>query len=121
MAWTLGGTRIYVQKSNEGTGQILPRLQPLQGATVIQSFGHESLIRNVTALVVGDTNKNALRTCSQNEGVSYEFVSPEGSLGNFFVKSLQVSRTDATCQTIDTLQPETAPVYEVEMELFLDD
>ena len=61
MAWTLGGNRIYAQKSNEDTGQILPRLQPLSGGTIIQSFGYDSLVRKITAIVVGDTIKDAIK------------------------------------------------------------
>ena len=118
MAWTLGGNRIYAQKSNEDTGQILPRLQPLSGGTIIQSFGYDSLVRKITAIVVGDTIKDAIKGYSQDGGASHALVSPEGSLGNFIVRSCSVSRLPITCQTIDTLQPTTAPVYELDVELY---
>lgn len=120
MAWTLGGHRIYAQKSNEDTSQILPRLQPLSGGTVVQSFGYDSLIRKLQVIVVGDTIKNAIRAFSQDGGTSHALVSPEGSLGNFIVRAVGVNRTDSVCQTIDTTQPAEAPVYEIDLELYED-
>lgn len=121
MSWTLGGNRIYVQESEEGANQIAPRLQPLSGGSKIQSFGYDSTIRNVNAIVVGDTIKNALKGFSQDAMTSHAFVSPEGSLGNWMVKGFKASRTNAICQTIDISQPETAPVYNVNLELWRED
>ncbi len=118
--WQLGGHRIYAQKSNENTSQILPRLQPVSGPTVVQSFGYDSLVRSLTVIVVGDTIKNALIAFAQDGGLSHVLVSPEGSLGNWIVKSCVPSRTDSTCQTIDTTQATDAPVYEIELELYED-
>lgn len=121
MAWTLGGNRIYVQKITKGASQILPRLQPLSGGSVIQSFGYDSTIRNITAIIVGDTIEQAIEAFSKDGGVLHTLVSPEGSLGDWIVKSYQSDRTESTCQTIDQLQPEDAPVYSVEMELWRED
>lgn len=121
MAWTYGGVRIYAQESSRSSAQILARLQPVNGGTVIHSFGYESMIRNVTAIVVGDTNDAALYAFSKDGGTTHELVSPEGSLGNWICKGYSSRRTDSTCQTIDTTQPETAPVYEVELELHRED
>lgn len=118
MAWTLGGHRIYAQKSDENTSQILPRLQPLSGGSVIQSFGFDSIVRNLSVIVVGDTIKNALRAFAQDAGTVHALVSPEGSLGNWIVKSCVPNRTTSTCQSIDQTQPDTAPVYEIEIELW---
>ena len=118
MPWTIGGNRFYVQNSLEDTSQILPRLQPLAGGTVVQSFGYDSLIRKMTAIVVGDTIKNAIKGYSQDGGTVHAVVSPEGSLGNFVVRSCAVKRLPITCQTIDTLQATTSPVYELDVELF---
>lgn len=118
MAWTYGGVRIYVQRSDRGSSQILPRLQPVSGGTVVQSFGYEKDIRNVTALIVGDARDAALLAFSKDGGTLHSFVGPEGTIGSFAMKSYSSSRTDSTCQTIDTSLPEEAPVYEVEMEFY---
>ena len=116
--WSLQGIRIYVQESSEDNSQILPRLQPVNGATVIQSFGYDSPIRNITAIVVGDTNNDALKALASDGGDSHELISPEGSLGNFTVRNYKPNRTKSICQTIDTTQPEEAPVYESSIELY---
>jgi hypothetical protein len=121
MAWTLGGNRIYVQKSTEGSSQIMARLQPLAGGSVIQSFGYDSTIRSLGGLIVGDTIKDAIAGYSKDDGTVHALVSPEGSLGNWIVKSFSVNRTNSTCQSIDQAQPETAPVYEFELELWRED
>lgn len=118
--WQLGGYRIYTQKSSENTSQILPRLQPLSGGTVVQAFGFDSNVRSINVIVVGDTIKDALMAFAQDGGASHALVSPEGSLGNWIVKSCVPTRTDSTCQTIDILQPTDAPVYEIDMELYED-
>jgi hypothetical protein len=118
MAWSLGSHRLYVQKSSENTSQIMPRLQPLSGGSVLQVFGFDSIVRSVTAIVVGDTIKNALVAFAQDGGTTHAFVSPEGSLGSWIVKSCVPNRTDSTCQSIDQTQPDTAPVYEIDMELW---
>ena len=121
MAWTIGGNRIYVQKITKGAGQILPRLQPLSGGSVIQSFGYDSTIRNVTAIVVGDTIEQAIEAFSKDSATAHALVSPEGSLGNWIIKDYNSDRTESTCQTIDILQPEDAPVYNLEMTLWRED
>lgn len=121
MAWTYNSLRIYPQDSEEGNQAILPRLQPLSGGTVIQSFGYESDIRNISAIIVGDTIKDGLRVLTKDGGTSHALVSPEGSLGNWILKSFKAKRTMSTCQSIDQTQDSDAPVYEVELQLERED
>lgn len=117
MAWTLNSIRIFVNESKEDAGQIVPRLQPLSGGTVLQVFGYESDVRTVSAVVVGDTDKDALKNLRKT-GSSYSFVSPEGSLGSFVVKNVSVNRVHCICQTLrPDLDPES-PVYNVEIQLY---
>ncbi len=118
MPWTYGSRRFYPQKSGENTSAILPVLQPLSGGSIIQAFGYVSTVRQFSAIVVGDTIKEALEAFSKDGGTAHALVSPEGSLGNFMMKSFNVDRTMSTCQTIDVTQPEESPVYNVEFELF---
>jgi len=117
MAWTLNGTRIFVQESKEEAGQIVPRLQPLSGATVLQVFGYESDVRTLAAVVVGDTDKDALKTL-RTTGSSYALVGPEGSLGSFVVKNVSANRVRCICQTLRVDLPTDAPVYDVEIQLY---
>lgn len=121
MDWTYDSNRIYVQKIGEGSSAIAPRLQPLSGGSIIQSFGYDSTILNITAIVVGDTIKDALKALSRDGMQLHELESPEGSLGNWMLKDFSSDRTDSTCQTIDITQPEEAPVYDVELTLWRED
>lgn len=116
MAWTLGGVRIFADELREEVAQIIPRLQPLSGGTVLQVFGHEDDIRTVSAIVVGKDDKNAIKAFTQ--GGTVELVSPEGSLGNYYVKSVSVSRLMVICQTLRTDLPEESPVYRIEAQLY---
>ena len=121
MAWTLGGHRIYVQKIEKGASAIAPRLQPLSGGSVIQSFGYDSTVRNLEAIVVGDTINDALEAFSKDGMQLHALVSPEGSLGNWMVKDYSSDRTGSTCQSIDQTQDEDAPVYDVTITLWRED
>jgi len=116
MAWTLSGVRIFVDESKEDAGNIVPRLQPLSGGTVLQTFGYESDIRTVHALVVGTVDKDALKDTRKSG--THALVSPEGSLGSFTVKNVSVSRVHCICQTIRLDLAADAPVYEVEIQLY---
>lgn len=117
MAWSIDGIRIFVNESKEDAGQIVPRLQPLSGGTVLQIFGYESDIRTVSGIVVGDTDKEGLKNLRKSGG-TYTLMSPEGDLGSFTVKHVAVQRVPAICQTLRLdLDPES-PVYSVEVQLY---
>jgi hypothetical protein len=117
MAWTLNGTRIFVQKFSGSGKQIKPRLQPLSGGTVVQTFGYETEIINCVALIVGDTNLNRIKDY-YIEDTTCELVSPEGSKGNFKVVTVSYDRVSCICQSFDLTQLKDAPVYNIELELY---
>lgn len=121
MAWTYNSHRIYAQKSTKQASQIMPRLQPISGGSVIQSFGYDSTVRTIEAIVVGDTINNALEALAKDGATAHALVSPEGSLGNWILKDYNSDRTTSTCQSIDQTQPETAPVYNVSLTLWRED
>lgn len=118
MAWTLAGTRVFVGESKEDAGQIVPRLQPLAGGTVLQVFGYESDVRTISAIVVGDTDKDALKALRM--GGTAELISPEGTLGSFTVKNVSVQRIHCISQTIlvDGSHACEDPVYQIEVQLY---
>jgi hypothetical protein len=118
MAWTYGGQRIYPDKSGENTVAILPILQPLSGGSIIQNFGYQSTVRQYSGVIVGETIKEALEAFAKDGGTAHALVSPEGAMGNFMAKSFNADRTMSTCQTIDVTQPEAAPVYNFQIELY---
>jgi len=117
MAWTLGNKRLYVQETKESAKQIIPRLQPLAAGTIMQFFGWESPILVSQAIVIGRENVLHFQSLTMS-GVAFEFVSPEGSLGNYNVSNVAFSRMPVICQTIDTTLPEDSPVYMMDVELY---
>ncbi len=117
MAWTISGTRIFVEESKEEGGQIIPRLQPLGGATILQIFGYESIIRNISGVIVGDTDKNSLLSL-RTDGVTHTLVGPEGTVGSFLVKNVSVNRVRSICQTLRTDLDADAPVYNFEIQFY---
>ncbi len=119
MAWTLNSVRIFVQESTAEAGQIIPRLQPVSGGTILQIFGYDTRINNINAIVVGDTDRDALMSLTTT-GVSYTLVSPEGSMGDYFVRKAAYKRIPNICQTMRPDLATDSPVYIFDFELYLD-
>lgn len=117
MSWTLNGVRIFVQENTGDGGAIIPRLQPLSGATVLQFFGYESEIKNINAHVIGDTDKDALMALRKTSS-AYTLISPMGNLGDFYVKKATFKQIHNICQTLRTDLPEDAPYYIMDFELY---
>lgn len=117
MSWTLNGIRIFTQNLKEDVSQIIPRLQPLSGGTVLQVFGYESDVKILAGIVVGNTDKDALKSLTEGAG-AVTLVAPEGSLGSYQVRSVSASRVHTLCQTLRADLPEDSPVYDVEIQLY---
>lgn len=117
MAWTFNNIRIFVQDITGEGSQIIPRLQPIDGGTVLQFFGYENEVVTVTGMIVGNTDRDALRALKKSTS-SYTLNSPEGSLGTYYVKKVSNKRLPIICQTFRPDLPEESPVYDVTLELF---
>jgi hypothetical protein len=117
MAWYLNNTRIFVQEHKKVGTQIIPRLQPLTGGTVHQFFGYESPIVKLAALVVGNTDKDALEDMYQSTS-SVVLSGPYDIYKSYYMHSIETGIEPATCQTIRTDLAEDAPVYTILMELY---
>lgn len=117
MAWTLNSIRIYAQEYGDEAKQVLARLQPLNAGTIIQTFGYEDNILTIGAIVVGDTDHDALMAL-RTTGSTYALVSPEGSKGNFYVAKVSSKRVPNICQTIRTDLAKDAPIYNMTLELY---
>ena len=120
MAWNLSGTRIFVQEHEETDGQIIPRIQPLSGGTTLQLFGYEFKIVKLSALIVGDTDRNALRAMAKS-GSTHTLTFPDASTSDFYVKSASFKQLYNICQTLRTDLAEDANVYNVGIELMQED
>lgn len=117
MDWKLNNIRIFVQEHTGDGSQIIPRLQPLSGGTVLQFFGYESLVRSINAYVVGDTDRDALLALRKT-GSSYDLTSPMGDLGNHYVKKAAFKQVRNICQTLRTDLASDAPMYLFDLELY---
>lgn len=121
MSWTLDGTRIYVRGFDKGRKQIIARLQPLNATTILHIFGNEAPILTLMGTVAtsGDDALLELLTTTQD---SYELISPEGTLGDWYVSNYKSKRLPIECFSLfdrPTLSG-TETLYEVAMELFID-
>lgn len=118
--WSLGGTRIYVQKYAGDVKAIIAKLQPLAGGTVPQSFGYETNARKLVGIVVGDDDLNHLKSLTMSGGYSFTLSSPEGDRGDYFVESVSEDREPVIYQTMRPDLDCEAPVYTVELVLLED-
>lgn len=115
--WTYGSVRIYTQTDVDAAGQIIPRIQPLAGSTILQIFGYDSTIKNLTAIVVGVSDHDTLEGFSI-DGSTHSLVSPEGTVGNFYLKSLSIARQFSIFQTMRSDLDCDAEVYLATLELY---
>jgi len=115
--WTYGNIRIFAQSEVDAGAQIIPRIQPLGGGTILQVFGHEDVIKTITAIIVGTDDADHMDTLVAS-GVAFPLVGPEGAMGNYYPKTIGVTRQLSAYQTIRQDLDCTAPVYLVNLELY---
>lgn len=84
--WTIGAVNFTVIDLKEETEQVLPELQPLAGGTVYQYFGYINDKLPLQALVVGTSDKDAIKSMSAS-GIAYPLYQDTNLLGNFYIKS----------------------------------
>jgi hypothetical protein len=116
MDWRLNSIRIFVDKRTGGGRQTLPLLQPLAGGTVVQIYGYESDTTQIGGLVVGSGDMSSLLLTKQT-GLTYQLTSPEGVVGDFYVKDVKYSRIQVVMQTMRPDLSCYAPVYNVDLDL----
>lgn len=120
MAWTFNSIRIFLQTRDESTSQVIARLQPVTGKTIKQFFGYESPIIKLTAYVVGDTDKDALKSYVTTNS-SYALYQDTTLVGNYFVHSVSFSQVRSIGQTLRQDLACESPVYMMELEVYPDD
>jgi hypothetical protein len=117
MAWYFGARRIFVQDYSETDTAIVPRLQPLSGPTVYQWFGYERPILNLSGLVVGNTDKVAIKGF-YDDGIARTLTGPYSINKDYYVKKCVIKLNPTTCQTIRPDLDTDSPVYNIELELY---
>lgn len=115
--WTFNGTRIITQDLDDNSKQIVARLNPIQAGTIYHVFGWDEPIVKVGGIVVGDTDRDALKALTQT-GLTYVLSGPEGIMGDYVLNSVTFKRLMCICQTMRPDLPEDSPVYNVDMELY---
>lgn len=119
MAWTYNSIRIYATDLDQSASQIIARLQPLAGRTVLQVFGYESPTYQVQCYVVGDTNKEALEALL-DDGTAYTLAGNNGFSESLYLVKANFKRSKYLYQTLDTTQDCFTPVYETSLEFMID-
>lgn len=121
MAWRYNGIRVYADKYDTKTERNIARLNPLSGSTILHMFGTDSEIINFGGLVATDSDMDALKALVSTSS-SYTLSGPEGIIGDYYLKGLKAGRTPITfiCLFDRPAVSGNAPVYDVEMELYLD-
>lgn len=117
MAWTYNNIRIFVQKFDGATGNVIARLQPISGETIRQIFGYESEIIKVACIVVGETDFQAIRTLAQNG--SYNTLTDGGSFsGSYVIHGFAWSKLLSIAQTLRPDLDCASPLYSLEIEFY---
>lgn len=117
--WTYGGVRIFVTDLETVNNQIIARLFPYESDTVHQVFGQEGAASTLTCKVVGNLDPALLQSFTTS-GTSFELVSPNGSLGNFILRSANFKVDPSVRQTLRTDLPLNSWVYTTKLELYKD-
>lgn len=124
--WHIDTTRIFVQELVDDSNQIIPRLQPLDGDTILQLFGTETSIFKLKGKVVGYTDLNTLKGYSRDATthVVLESISgvaePDMFNMTLYLKKVTASRDKTLMQTIREDLDCYAPVFDVDIELYTD-
>jgi hypothetical protein len=120
MAWTYNSVRIFVTDKVDDIKQTIARLQPLSGKTVHHTFGYESEVVKISCRVVGTADLASLKAMAKT-GTSYALVGYGVTYGNFYLATIQITYTTTIYQSLRSDLACDAPVYIVEMELYLDE
>jgi len=118
--WTYNSIRIYVQEKSGRVEQLIARLNPSGGGTIKHRFGDDDEILTLEAKVLTDSDLDSLKALILT-GTAYELVAPEGSLGNWVLKSVSHRRETSTWHVFFDRPglPTNTPLYTVTMELYL--
>ena len=120
MNWRINEIRIFTQDFGGDDDQIIARLNPLAGGTILHKFGYDEEITKLKGIVVGDTDMDAIKVL-RTTGTSYELKSPYGVQGDYFVKHVSWKMIRTICQTLRADLATDSPIYDVELELYIDE
>ena len=120
MAWYLESVRVFPQTLSDEWDQLIAELNPLGGGSIYHQFGWTDEKRSVTAYIVSNEDKAAIRTMVSGQ----QLVTLSGPYGNndFYLKSASIEALNKViCQTFHTEKNDTDPVYMVDLEFWKDE
>ena len=121
MAWTLNSIRIYAQEFDEINKNIIARLQPLSGGTVLHRFGYESTVYTLNGVIVGTVDKDALLSLAKSSS-TYTLVTPYATIATVSINTAKVNqRLSVISQSMRGDLDCNAPVYDIALELYIED
>lgn len=122
--WTLDSVRIFTQELADDLGQIIPRIQPLSGGTILQVFGNETSIYKMKCIVVGYEDVDTIKSYV-HDGVTHSFLeSPSGiPVSGMFNEDLYIRKANITRErtSMQTIRPDLdcySPVFNIDLELY---
>lgn len=118
--WYLNSTRIFVQERNEGIKNIIARIQTLNTGTTYHRFGYESPIFQISCIVVGNTDKEAIKDLASGSS-TFTFTTPYGDYTGVYLASASFKDMQSLCQTIRTDLASDSPVYDTSLEIYLNE
>lgn len=113
MSWTVASIRVYVSAFATANKNIIAKLQPLEGETILQYFGYEMETARISGKIIGDSDAVNLRNLARSSALITLVLS--GTTAQGYVESVSVTRDPAICQTVTATR--TDPVYNVDIEL----
>ena len=120
MAWTLNSIKIITQDFDMDTKNILARIQPITGGTLLHKFGYESTVYSINAIVVGVTDKNDLIALAKTN-TAYTLVTSSGSVSNVYVSGVKAKqRLGVVNQTLRSDLACDVPIFDVSIELYVE-
>ena len=117
MVWAFNSIRIYVQDLNDTDIQEMAKLNPFGGGSIYHVFGYQDPSTKITGIIVGLTDRDALRTCKES-GSTYDLDTPWGTWCTGYLKQMSSKLTDSRCQTMRPDLDDDAPVFDVELEIW---
>jgi hypothetical protein len=120
MAWYLENIRVFPQTLNDEWDQLIAELNPLGGGSTYHQWGHTDEKQNVTAYIVSNEDKAAIRAMVSGG----QLVTLSGPYGNesFYLKSASAEALNKIiCQTFHSGKNDTDPVFMVDLEFWKDE
>ena len=93
--WSYGGVQLIVIDRVMDNDQIIARLNPVGGGTVLQYFGDDDRIEKITAYVVGVTDVALLQSYTTS-GVPFTYVTPLcSSISGYSLKHVSIKQLNS--------------------------